>query len=288
MTGPFRRRTLAAAAGGNGPGVSLTRRWLVVVLALVLSGCADSAGRDTASTEDVAPTSPSEPERSTEAEPAAASAAAVDDGGAVGSAGPALLSPASPTAVVEIDRSPDARLAADARAVLNRALREHGGKEDVLAAGDSAVPAKDVYTAADLRAIERASRASRSATGRPAVYALVLEGRFEDDQVNGVAFGATAFAMFPDQIGAGIVGVARDVYESAVLVHELGHLFGLVNLTGRGAFHEDPEHPGHSRSDGSVMYWAVESISIANLFRGGPPREFDDADRQEMARIRAA
>ena len=155
-------------------------------------------------------------------------------------------------------------------------------------AEDGSAPAQEVYTAEDLRAITAASRETSSAPSRPAIYVLVLEGRYENDRVTGVAFGATSFAVFPDQIGGGLLGLEPESFETAVLVHELGHLFGLVDLTGEGAFHEDAQHPGHSSSDASVMYWAVEDISITNVFRGGPPREFDDADRKEMARIRAA
>jgi hypothetical protein len=69
-----------------------------------------------------------------------------------------------------------------------------------------------------------------------------------------------------------------------VATHELGHLLGLVDLvldTGR----EDPEHPGHSRSRDSVMFWAVESDLIGSLLGGGPPTVFDAADRADLVAI---
>jgi hypothetical protein len=50
---------------------------------------------------------------------------------------------------------------------------------------------------------------------------------------------------------------------------------------------EDPEHPGHSRSRESVMYWAVESNLIAELLGAGPPTDFDDADRADLAALRS-
>lgn len=217
----------------------------------------------------------------------AAAGGPVDDEGAIGTAGDGLLSASTPRVVVEVDRSPAASVAIDPRAVVAEELREHGGKQSVRAAGDSRVPGQDVYTARDLRSITAAARSVRSTGDEAAVYVLVLEGRYENERVTGVAFQATSFAIFPDQIGGALLGLQREAFERAVTVHELGHLFGLVNLTGHGAFHEDPEHPGHAESEDSVMYWAVEDISIANLFRGGPPTEFDAADREEMARIRA-
>lgn len=218
----------------------------------------------------------------------AAAGGRVDDEGALGTAGRALLSPSTPRVVVEVDRSPSVSVAIDPRAVVAEELREHGGKQSVRGGGDSQVPAQDVYTERDLRTITAAARAVHSGADEAAIYVLVLEGRYENERVTGVAYQATAFAVFPDQIGGAVLGLQREAFERAVVVHELGHLFGLVDLTGHGDFHEDPQHPGHAVSEDSVMYWAVEDISIANLFRGGPPTEFNAADREEMARIRAA
>jgi hypothetical protein len=60
-----------------------------------------------------------------------------------------------------------------------------------------------------------------------------------------------------------------------------------VNIGYRSRFnHEDPAHPNHSNNPGSVMYWAVEDISIRNVLRGGPPPDFDDADRADLAMLR--
>lgn len=262
------------------------RRLASTAVALVLAaGCADDGTPNRADAVPGETTATSE--RGTDAEGVAAAGAAVDDSGRLGSAGDVLLSPAMPRIAVEVDSSPDATLRADARAVLAEELREHGGKRSVAPGADSAVPGRPVYTAADLRRIAAEHRGTHSTADRPAIYVLVLEGRYEDERATGVAFLATAFAVFPEQISGGPLGINERTVETAVLVHELGHLFGLVDLTGLGAFHEDPEHPGHSRYEGSVMYWAVEDVSVINILRGGPPREFDEADEREMARIRS-
>lgn len=199
----------------------------------------------------------------------------VHDDGDLGSAGPVLLDPAVQATSIEVDRSPDADLTIDPRSVLGEQLREHGGKRSVEPVGDSEVPGQDVYTERDLRSIAESARVSRSDADRPAVYVLVLEGRYENERVTGVAFGATAFAVFPAQIGGGLLGLQRESFERVVVVHELG------------AFHEDAQHPGHARSRGSVMYWAIEDVSIRNLFAEGPPTEFNDDDQEEMERIRS-
>jgi hypothetical protein len=72
----------------------------------------------------------------------------------------------------------------------------------------------------------------------------------------------------------------------AVLVHEFGHAMGLVN-NGIDMVrpHEDPNYPGHSSNRNSVMYWAVETSDVFNLFRGGPPTEFDADDKADLCRV---
>lgn len=297
--GPSARLRVGGPAGSvyeaRGEGV----RRVAAVAVVLLAGLAACAGGPATPGEDGSPgagprnTATTRPPKAgdpstTAGNGTAAAGGAVDDDGRLGSAGRELLSPASPSAVIEVDRSPGARLNVDPRAVLGEKLRQHGGKDSVTAGNDGAVPEQEVYTAEDLRAITTTARQVRSAPDRPAVYVLVLEGRYENERATGVAFSATSFAVFPEQISGGLLGTNAEAFEEAVLVHELGHLFGLVDLTGEGAFHEDPEHPGHANSNGSVMHWAVEDISITNVFRGGPPREFDAADQKEMARIRAA
>ena len=150
----------------------------------------------------------------------------------------------------------------------------------------SELPDQDVWTTAQLRSLMENSRSSWSSGRRASLYVMVLSGRHEDANAVGISFNASVFALFPEQLGGGLLGLNYEAYEEAVVVHELGHEFGLVNLTGEGAFHEDAQHPGHSASSGSVMYWAVESTLVGEIFQGGPPRDFDAADVQEMDSIR--
>ncbi|HII57235.1 MAG TPA: hypothetical protein HA266_06795 [Candidatus Poseidoniaceae archaeon] len=57
----------------------------------------------------------------------------------------------------------------------------------------------------------------------------------------------------------------------------------MVNLVYTSpADHEDSEHPGHSNNEDSVMYWAVETVSISAWFSGDLPTEFDQDDLDDM------
>lgn len=140
--------------------------------------------------------------------------------------------------------------------------------------------AQDLVTTADRNAL----RPAGSATMRT----LFLRGTFEGRRgVLGVAVRGDVLAIFIDSVRStgGLVGDSAGV-ERAVMLHEAGHLLGLVDLfldTNRG----DPEHPGHSPNKASVMYWAVESDAVATLFGANPPDTFDAADRADLARIKA-
>jgi hypothetical protein len=116
---------------------------------------------------------------------------------------------------------------------------------------------------------------------------LFVAGSYDDDDgILGIAVNARVAAVFNDRVSAAATGlVGPDRLELAVATHEVGHLLGLVDLylrTGRA----DPEHPGHSSNPRSVMYWAVESDVVSDLITGGPPVDFDAADRADLAAIR--
>lgn len=122
---------------------------------------------------------------------------------------------------------------------------------------------------------------------RSVLTLLYLRGEFADsEKVVGVAVRSDVAAVFGDKVAeaAGVLGNPAAV-EDAVSMHEVGHILGLVDLvleTGR----QDPEHPGHSPNRESVMYYAVESTLIGTILEGGPPRDFDRADLDDLARIR--
>lgn len=213
----------------------------------------------------------------------------IDDDGPVGGMGSAILSGGVPSAEVEVDTSPGVRLTDTAREALAGELADRGGKDTRLTGGDE-LPSREVWSTAAIQDTAAGHRDGRSTLDRVALHVLVLDGRHENDSVLGVALNASTLAVFPEAMGGGLlasIAFDRATLEEAVVVHELGHLFGLVNLTGQGAFHEDPEHPGHSASRSSVMHWAVETDAVAQVFEGGPPTEFDEADEREMARIRS-
>jgi hypothetical protein len=143
------------------------------------------------------------------------------------------------------------------------------------------VAGRTTWSAADLRA------AADAQADAAVLRVLFVHGRSDQgDDVLGITVRGDLAAVFVDQVEAAATGlVGPAAIERAVTVHELGHVLGLVDLflhTGRA----DPDHPGHSTNPRSVMYWAVESSLIGDLLTGGPPQDFDDADRADLAAIR--
>ena len=142
------------------------------------------------------------------------------------------------------------------------------------------------WTSEDLRALADSAAPAQS-RNRAVLTVLYVHGGFaEEDKVIGVSVRSDVAAVFSDKVAdaAGVLGNPAAV-EDAVSMHEVGHILGLVDLflnTGR----QDPDHPGHSPNKGSVMYYAVESTLINTILSGGPPRDFDQADLEDLTRIR--
>lgn len=119
------------------------------------------------------------------------------------------------------------------------------------------------------------------------VRLLLVRGTFGgDEDVLGVALRGDLIALFRDSIASASTPlISGRSIEDAVLLHEIGHLLGLVDValdTGRA----DPEHPGHSKNRDSVMYWAVESGVVTQVLEGGPPKDFDAADLGDLLALR--
>ena len=145
----------------------------------------------------------------------------------------------------------------------------------------------NTWTADDVREQGWANKAGHPHSSSTLKWQFLFpSGTYEDDTVLGVAVDGSTIAMFKDSIeeAEGFFGrPSAEEVENSVMVHEAGHLLGLVNLVYTSPRdHEDPQHPGHSSNDESVMYWAIESTSLMNFLTGDLPNEFDEDDKADL------
>jgi hypothetical protein len=143
------------------------------------------------------------------------------------------------------------------------------------------------WTADDIRATADAASAVPQGNGRAVLHLLQLRGTFEgSEEVLGVSVRGDVIALFPDSIESSATPlVSAAAIEDAVVLHELGHVLGLVDLA-RDTGRADPNHPGHSVNTHSVMYWAVESSLVGQVLNGPPPRDFDNDDLADLRALR--
>jgi hypothetical protein len=215
----------------------------------------------------------------------------LDSVSAVGRFAPWLLRPdASARVVVEVRAADGAALRQSSIDHLTSELTRVSGKPVSVVGGPAIRAEARAWTADELRVEADAPNTLHQGTapdGDAVLRVLAVHGSFGgDDGVLGVSVRGDTAVIFSDQVAAsGSVLIGSAGIESAVVTHEAGHLLGLVDLylhTGR----QDPDHPGHSTNQGSVMYWAVESSLVGDILKGGPPQEFDAADLADLATIK--
>ncbi|HVF32159.1 MAG TPA: hypothetical protein VM933_03880 [Acidimicrobiales bacterium] len=215
---------------------------------------------------------------------------AADDGsqGPPGAFARTLLRPAPATAIV-LERAAQPGVAV-APAAVDRSARVLGSVsgKSVDVRPQASVTAGDTdWSADEVRRTADATARTLQGDGRAVLRLLILRGTFEgSEEVLGVAVRGDVVALFADNIaGAATPLVSRQAIEDAVLLHELGHVLGLVDLA-RNTGRADKEHPGHSSNSASVMYWAVESSLVGQVIGGPPPRDFDAADLADLRALR--
>lgn len=172
--------------------------------------------------------------------------------------------------------------------------------------------ARHVYTLDEVNDVELAFRDQYSSGDTAVLYMLWLDGRFENDAALGVAYHGSSVAMFKGTIRdnskedgqvlptPSTLTLPRVRFvERAVAVHEFGHVLGLVNngieMVRPHEMKQDPvkdtprnEGEAHSTNEESVMFWAVETAEILNVFTSGEdiPWKFDADDFADVQRAR--
>jgi hypothetical protein len=128
-------------------------------------------------------------------------------------------------------------------------------------------------------------------------HVLLLDGQYIDGDRLGVSWDQTHIALFTNTIdricteGPGDPDRICPAMEEGVLLHEIGHLLGLVNAgLPMVSDHEDPEHPAHDHNADCIMYWSYDREGLAQQVQdrgqGQEKLAFDDACVADIEAVR--
>jgi hypothetical protein len=220
-------------------------------------------------------------------QPPAQALTAISDRGGVGTNGPAYLRGDRGQLVLEVDIQPGTSLSNGVLQHVSSILDRESAASVAVDSGPVRAGQQAVWSVAQLRALAASERDIASTDATAVMHLLVLDGRFEQESVLGLAFDASTAVVFPDQ-WASLTGalLSGDTVARAVAIHEVGHLLGLVGLVEPPTSdHEDPAYPGHTTDEDDVMYHAVETNLIVGL--SSIPTDFGPLTRADLAALRA-
>jgi hypothetical protein len=177
-----------------------------------------------------------------------------------------------------------------ARAIWEKRLEKPGGVEFVINNEIPASQGRALWQIGDIMALESQFRKAFTGDAQnphtAVIWMVYLNGGSEFDsgtaRALGVSYGGAETAIFRESIDRVATTATRDVVEGMVLVHEGGHLFGLVN-NGLPMVnnHEDPQSARHDASPDCVMFHEIETSDVARLL-SNPPIDYDLQCRLDM------
>lgn len=216
--------------------------------------------------------------------------------------GPAAVTPADlisdseySTWVIEIDFVQGQRPTQSALDTLHDRLVQLVHKDRIDIIVDDSFGGRGTWTQDALDALHEEVQDERTGGDQVVTHVLFVDGEYESPNVLGIASGHDRVTVFKQRIQDGCQPFSPNNplrtpcvdqearIETAVLVHEFGHILGLVN---RGVpMVEDHEGTGeqgryHSSNEDSVMYHAVESAGVFGF--SSIPTTFDADDRQDI------
>lgn len=193
-----------------------------------------------------------------------------------GEMGPTVLEPGRMT--IEVDYQPGYAPNDDALMKFRSQAENYSGRSVEVLETETAIQDRKNVTIADAVSLERQFRNTPPTDGdRVSLYLLYISGQFMDNaNVLAATYLSLSIVVFKSEITKyvpqagpcdGIMVVNECKVERSVLVHEFGHVLGLVNLIYTSPRdHHDDQYPGHCTNESCVMYHAIE------IYRGGMPK----------------
>lgn len=203
----------------------------------------------------------------------------INDNRHVGASAGELLSATSyATLVVELQYSPGMQLQPQTlinlQDFLEQRLHKPGGI--VIQSKQVGSIGKQTVTTSDIAAFTDQNRKAYTDGNRITVYVYIADASFSTTNVVGIAYRNTAVCLFGKTIqsnSGGINQASRVKVESGVLLHEIGHILGLVNNgIAMVTPHEDSDNRAHCTNTNCLMYYTIETTGLMNMLNNNIPQ----------------
>lgn len=138
----------------------------------------------------------------------------------------------------------------------------------------------NAITVQDIIDLENNYRDQYTSGTRLTAYFILLDGRYVEENVLGIAYLNTSMAIFEGLIrdnSDGIGEPSSSTVETAVMQHEFGHIMGLVdNGSPAVSDHVDSQHGAHCTTDSCLMYYQIRDAGFMSNLTGGEVPDLDD------------
>lgn len=134
--------------------------------------------------------------------------------------------------------------------------------------------------------IEKKKRTQFVVQDTTAIYILFTDGVHPGNQILGMAYRNTSAVVYGKAIRkySSMTGrLTRQELETAVVLHEIGHLLGLINKgSAAQSDHVDPNFPDHCTNRKCLMYHSVETRSLSTTLLKGHIPLLDEACIEDL------
>ncbi len=170
-------------------------------------------------------------------------------------------------------------------------LRNYTDKEEIThTRGDTIafLDTRRVYDRDDIFYLKNKYQDKETNDNVLSIHVLYLDGRWKEEDVLGLSYGGTNIVIFKETITKSAYrspGVGVNDIESSVLIHEWGHLIGLVGKD-YDSEHECPDYPKHCNLEAGECVMAA-SVEIDSTGMGkAPPTNFCELCQRDIEKIR--